>query len=227
MRTLINYFTLTLLPTRYTKDALAKTKTVNKLPPAEYCYRRLIRAKRTACRRSFLCCDVLRCPKQPHGTVYISDRSQSRSYRPYRSCRSYRPYRSYRSYRSHRPYRSHICRFEVLRDNRAIQIPLGKHARKSRAKQIPPPLKTFVWGRTVHVKQESVFPERLTSQNHKFVFAQRGKRRFCGSSSGWGPGFNKAEHLRTMPTVGVAVVGLTNNVPVRLSSSREELPVSH
>ena len=30
------------------------------------------------------------------------------------------------------------------------------------------------------------------------------------------------------PTVvEVAVVGLTNNVPVRLSSPREELPVSH
>ena len=29
------------------------------------------------------------------------------------------------------------------------------------------------------------------------------------------------------PTVGVALVGLTNNVPVRLSSSSEELPVIH
>ena len=34
-------------------------------------------------------------------------------------------------------------------------------------------------------------------------------------------------HGPTHPTVGVAVVGLTNNVPARLSSRGKELPVSH
>ena len=35
----------------------------------------------------------------------------------------------------------------------------------------------------------------------------------------------EAPNLLSHPTVGVQVVGLTNNVPVRLSSSCEELPV--
>ena len=39
--------------------------------------------------------------------------------------------------------------------------------------------------------------------------------------------FLEDPNLLSHPTVGVAVVVLANNVPVRLSSLSEELPVSH
>ena len=48
-----------------------------------------------------------------------------------------------------------------------------------------------------------------------------------GSLSGRsGGGVERLTPLTSHPTVGVAVVGLTNNVPVRLSSSSEELRIS-
>ena len=87
------------------------------------------------------------------------------------------------------------------------------------------------WHATLIMRgKPAFFP--ISTWDFQVVHVPRGKEKMTHSSSSFPrspvrqKSFGRKALLPSHPTVGFAVVGLTNNVPVRLSTSGVELPVS-